>query len=119
MNPYISLAIMIAAALFIALAGLVTGMVMGPYRPNKTKLANYECGVDPTPGRGSAARFPVKYYLTAMMFIIFDIEVVFLYPWVVSFSDQGMFGFAIMTTFMELLAVPYLYVWLRGGFDWD
>nr|WP_211587785.1 NADH-quinone oxidoreductase subunit A [Mobiluncus mulieris] len=110
---------MLAAALFVAIAGMSVGAIMGPSRPDKVKNANYECGCDPTPNRGNQARFPVKYYLTAMMFIIFDIEVVFLYPWAVSFMEQGKFGMLAMMLFVELLAVPFIYVWARRGFDWN
>lgn len=119
MNLYIALLIMLVAALFVAIAGMAVGAIMGPSRPDKVKNANYECGCDPTPNRGNQARFPVKYYLTAMMFIIFDIEVVFLYPWAVSFMEQGKFGMLAMMLFVELLAVPFIYVWARRGFDWN
>lgn len=119
MNIYVALLIMLAAALFMAFAGMATGALLGPSRPNKVKNANYECGCDPTPSRSNTARFPVKYYLTAMMFIVFDIEVVFLYPWAVSFVEQGKFGLLVMMTFVELLAVPFIYVWARRGFDWN
>lgn len=119
MNVYVALLIMLAAALFMALAGVISGFLFGPSHPNRTKNANYECGCDPTPGRATQARFPVKYYLTAMMFIIFDIEVVFLYPWAASFAQLGGFGLFVMMTFVELLAVPFIYVWARRGFDWN
>lgn len=119
MNPYLSLLIMFAVAMFIAIAGLATSAIIGPYRPNKSKVANYECGIDPTPGLGAVARFPVKYYLVAMMFIIFDIEVIFLYPWAVSFTELGASGFFVMLAFMEILTAPFIYVWARGGFDWN
>lgn len=119
MNIYVALLIMFAAAFVMAGMGLASGAILGPSRPSRTKNANYECGCDPTPARSGAARFPVKYYLTAMMFIIFDIEVVFLYPWAVSFMGQGKFGMLVMMTFVELLAIPFIYVWARRGFDWN
>ena len=71
---------------------------------------------DPAEGGG---RFPIKYYLTAMMFIIFDIEIVFLYPWAVRFDALGLFGFYAMALFLVLITVAYVYEWRRGGLDWD
>ena len=119
MNVYVALLIMLLVAGLVALAGVLAGYLFGPTKPNRVKNANYECGCDPTPARGNQARFPVKYYLTAMMFIVFDIEVVFLYPWAISFFQQGKFGMFVMMTFVELLAVPFIYVWARRGFDWN
>ncbi|MDO5671362.1 MAG: NADH-quinone oxidoreductase subunit A [Actinomycetaceae bacterium] len=118
MSPYVSLLIMLAAALVIALSGLAVSAIMGPFKPNRTKVQTYECGIDPTPARASGARFPVKYYLTAMTFIVFDIEVVFLYPWAVSFSSLSWFGLIAMMTFVFLITVPFVYEWRRGGLDW-
>lgn len=110
---------MIVAALGLAIGGLVASAILGPRRPNRVKLENYECGVEATPSAGGAGRFPVKYYLTAMTFIIFDIEVVFLYPWAVTFERLGMFGMIAMLTFIFLITVPFVYEWRRGGLEWD
>lgn len=68
---------------------------------------------------GTAGRFPIKYYLTAMTFIIFDIEVVFLFPWAVSFEQLGAFGLIAVLTFIFLITVPFVYEWRRGGLEWD
>lgn len=119
MDPYVALLIMLAASLFIALAGLGTSAIIGPYRPNKTKVANYECGIEPALYSTNSARFPIKFYLTAMAFIVFDIEVVFIYPWAANFAQLGSWGFLVMATFFEILTVPFLYIWFRGGFEWD
>lgn len=118
-NPYVPLLIMMAVAGAMALGGLGASMIIGPKSYNRVKVANYECGVDPTPRAPSAGRFPVKYYLIAMTFIIFDIEVVFLYPWAVAFSELGAFGLVAMLTFIALITVPYIYEWRRGGLEWD
>ena len=91
----------------------------GPKRYNRAKMDAYECGIEPTPQPMGGGRFPVKYYLTAMMFIIFDIELVFLYPWAVSFDALGAFGLVAMMLFLLNLAVPYVYEWRRGGLEWD
>jgi NADH-quinone oxidoreductase subunit A len=118
-NPYVPLLIMMAVAAAMALWGLGASAVIGPKRYNRAKVANYECGVDPTPRAPSAGRFPVKYYLVAMTFIIFDIEVVFLYPWAVAFNELATFGLVAMLGFIFLITVPYVYEWRRGGLEWD
>ena len=71
------------------------------------------------PGSRSGIRFPVKYYLTAMLFIVFDIEIIFLYPWAVYFDKLGVFGLVEMVTFIATVLVAYVYVWRRGGLEWD
>ena len=97
----------------------------GPSRYNKSKLEAYECGIEPTatpvggPHATPGQRFPVKYYLTAMLFIVFDIEIVFLYPWAVSYDALGTFALVEMVIFMLTVFVAYAYVWRRGGLTWD
>lgn len=116
-NPYVPILIMMAIAALMALGGVAASAVIGPKRYNRAKLDAYECGIEPTP-HAVAGRFPVKYYLVAMTFIIFDIEVVFLYPWAVAFSELGAFGLIAMLTFIFLITVPLVYEWRRGGLDW-
>lgn len=118
-NPFVPLLVMAAVAAAMAIGGLAASAVIGPKRYNRVKVANYECGVEATPRAASAGRFPVKYYLIAMTFIIFDIEVVFLYPWAVSFSELTAFGLVAMLGFIFLITVPYVYEWRRGGLEWD
>ncbi|MGC5616577.1 NADH-quinone oxidoreductase subunit A [Georgenia sp. Z1491] len=118
-NPYVPLLIMMVVAVALALGGLGASAIIGPKSYNRVKVANYECGVDPTPRAPSAGRFPVKYYLIAMTFIIFDIEVVFLYPWAVAFTELAAFGLVAMLVFIALITVPYIYEWRRGGLEWD
>lgn len=119
MNPYVPLLVMIAAAAVIALGGLVASAILGPKRYNRVKVSNYECGLEATPNGGTARRFPIKYFLTAMTFIIFDIEVVFLYPWAVANNRLGLFGLISMAIFVFLITVPFIYEWRRGGLDWS
>lgn len=109
---------------FMILIGIAFGIVMskasewlGPKNPTETKLSTYESGMEPI---GSAReRVSVKYYMVAMLFIVFDIEVVFLYPWAVNFRSLGMFGFVEMLVFITLLMVGYLYLWKKGALKWD
>jgi NADH-quinone oxidoreductase subunit A len=87
-------------------------------------LEAYECGIEPVPqavdaGQSTTQRFPMKYYLTAMLFIVFDIEIVFLYPWAVTFDNLGVFALVEMVLFMLTVFVAYAYVWRRGGLSWD
>jgi len=104
-NPYVPLLIMSAAALVLAFGGLVASAILGPTKKSTTKADNYECGIQPTSAHLTEGRFPVRYYLVAMTFIIFDIEVVFM-------------GLIVMMSFLVTLCVPYAYEWRRGGLDY-
>ena len=119
MSPYIA----ILGVLFFSAALLgvmvLASVFIGPMRYNKTKYSSYECGIDPTPQPVGGGRFPVKYYITAMMFLVFDVEVAFLYPWAVTFDALGVFGFAAMMIFLIVLGVAYFYEIRRGGLEWD
>jgi len=102
-----------------AVFSIIAGSLAGPKRFNKAKLEAYECGIEPSPQAFRGHRFPVKYYLTAMLFIVFDIEIVFLYPWAVTFGKLGAFGLVEMVTFVLTVLIAYVYVWRRGGLEWD
>ena len=119
MNPYVPLLVMILVAAVVAFGGLGASAILGPTRKNRVKLQNYECGLEATPSAGAAGRFPIKYFLTAMTFIIFDIEVVFLYPWAVTAGELGLAGLIGVMTFVFLITVPFIYEWRRGGLDWE
>ena len=111
--------IVIAGGFAVTMATVVSDM-LGPKRFNRAKLDAYECGIEPTPlPPGTAGRFPIKFYLTAMLFIIFDIEIIFLYPWAQSADALGVFGLVEMGLFIVTVFVAYGYVWRRGGLDWD
>ena len=112
------LALMILAAGF-AIFSVAVSSLTGPKRYNRAKLDSYECGIEPTPQPIGGGRFPVKYYITAMLFIVFDIEIVFLYPWAVYFDSLKFYGLTEMVLFIALVFVAYAYVWRRGGLDWD
>ena len=106
------------AAVF-AIGSILMSTLTGPSRYNRAKLDSYECGIEPTPQALGGGRFPVKYYITAMLFIIFDIEIIFLYPWAVYFDFMGLFGLLEMVVFIATVFVAYAYVWRRGGLEWD
>jgi NADH-quinone oxidoreductase subunit A len=102
-----------------AVFSVAAGALTGPKRFNRAKVEAYECGINPTPQSIGGGKIPIKYYLTAMLFIIFDIEIVFLYPWAVSFDSLGLFGLIEMIVFILTVFSAYVYVWRRGGLEWD
>lgn len=108
----------------ILIIGVILGVVMsklsqwlGPENPTDQKLSTYESGMEPV--RTAHERVSVKYYMVAMLFIIFDIEVVFLYPWAVNFRELGYAGFIEMLVFIAILMVGYLFIWKKGALKWD
>ena len=117
MQGWLSIFIMIALGAGFALVSVGLSSVLGPRRPTPEKGAPYECGMPPV---GDAReRQSVKFYLVAMIFLLFDIEVAFLYPWAVAFRGLGMMGFLQVLTFFGLLLTGYVYVWRKGAFDWS
>ena len=119
MNAYAPILVLAAIAAGFAVFSVVMASIIGPKRYNRAKLDSYECGIEPTPQPVGGGRFPVKYYMTAMLFIVFDIEIVFLYPWAVTFDALGLFGLVEMVLFIATVFVAYAYVWRRGGLEWD
>ena len=120
LQPYVPLIIMFLLAAGFGVFAVVAGPRIGPRRYNKAKLDAYECGIEPSPqpvvGSG---RTQVSYYLTAMLFILFDIEMVFFYPFAVSADALGLFGLVEIALFVVTLGFAYAYVWRRGGLDWN
>ena len=135
MNAYVPIMVLGAIAVAFAVFSVGIAVFIGPKRYNRAKLEPYECGIEPVEQSlvsgdarrrnagavvvGPVHRVPVKYYLTAMLFIIFDIEIVFLYPWAVAFDSLGWFGLAAMLLFIVNVSVAYAYEWRRGGLSWD
>src|SRR5659263_736623 len=107
-DPYVPILIMMAVAGVMALGGIGASALIGPKRYNRAKLDAYECGIEPTPHAVGGGRFPIKYYLVAMTFIIFAIEVVFVYPWAVNFSELAMFGLVAMLGFLVIITAPFV-----------
>jgi NADH-quinone oxidoreductase subunit A len=117
LENYIPIFVMILGGVLFGVVSVKVNEVLGPKRPNEVKLSTYESGMEPV--RTARERFSVKFYMIAMLFIIFDIEVVFLYPWAVSFRQLGMIGFVSMTTFILILFAGYYYVLRKGVLRWD
>ena len=119
MSPYLPLVIMLAIGAGFAAFSIVATSLTGPSRYNRAKLEAYECGIQPTPQAHEGGRVPIKYYLTAMLFIVFDVEVLFLYPFAVAFDQVGLFSLLAMLLFLVVVSVPFVYEWSRGGLEWD
>jgi NADH-quinone oxidoreductase subunit A len=110
------IALFVVAAAF-AGATVLMSHFLGPRRPSRVKNEAYECGIDPV---GDARmRFSVKFYIIAMLFILFDIEAIFLYPWAVMFQQLKLFGLIEMFAFLGFLVLGYIYLWKRGALEWD
>ena len=119
MELYVPVLVLALIATLFAVGSVIMSSQVGPKRYNRAKLDSYECGIEPTPQPVGGGRFPIKYFITAMMFIVFDIEIVFLYPIAVAFNQLQLFGLIEMVLFIATVFVAYAYVWRRGGLDWD
>jgi NADH-quinone oxidoreductase subunit A len=117
LSQYLPILLLAALAFLFAVLSLAASSVLRPHRPTPAKLAPYECGIEPE-RLPKGERFSVKFYVVAMLFIIFDIETIFLFPWAVGFRRLGLFGFVEMVVFIGLVFVAYIYVWRSGGLDW-
>ncbi len=119
LQNYLPIVVLFVLAAGFAVFSVVSATFTGPKRWNRAKVDAYECGIEPTPQPMGGGRFPIKFYLTAMLFIVFDIEIIFLYPWAVAFDRLGLFGLVEMTLFIGTVFIAYAYVWRRGGLEWD
>jgi NADH-quinone oxidoreductase subunit A len=119
LSPYVPIVVLFALAAAFAVFSVTAAPHIGPRRYNRAKLDAYECGIEPTPQPIGGNRFPVKFYLTAMLFIVFDIEIIFLYPWAVASKNLGLLGLVEIVLFIATVFIAYAYVWRRGGLDWD
>ncbi|MBX6384170.1 MAG: NADH-quinone oxidoreductase subunit A [Microbispora sp.] len=119
MELYVPIVVLAVLAAGFAVFSVSIAPFTGPKRWNRAKLDSYECGIEPTPQPVGGGRFPLKYMVTAMLFIVFDIEIIFLYPWAVAFDKLGVFGLVEMVLFIVTVLVAYAYVWRRRGLDWD
>ncbi|MGA0045332.1 MAG: NADH-quinone oxidoreductase subunit A [Candidatus Kapaibacteriota bacterium] len=117
LGTYVPLMVMILVGIIFGASNILLTEWLGPRRTTKEKKSTYESGMEPV--KTARERFTVKFYLVAMMFILFDIEVIFMYPWAVQFRELGMYGFVAMMLFMILLFSGYLYVVKKGALKWD
>jgi NADH-quinone oxidoreductase subunit A len=119
LTPYIPIVGLFLLAAGFAVFSAVLATITGPKRYNRAKFDAYECGIEPSPQPVGGGKFPVKFYLTAMLFIVFDIEIVFVYPYAVANKALGIFGVVEMVLFVGAVFIAYAYVWRRGGLDWN
>jgi len=117
LSEYLPVVILAVLALLFAVLSLAVSALLRPNRPSPAKLAPYECGIEPE-RLPKGERFSVSFYTVAMLFIIFDVETIFLFPWAVGFRQLGLFGLIEMAIFIGLVFVAYVYVWQQGGLDW-
>jgi len=118
-SPYVPLLIMLALGAGFAAVSVIATSLIGPARYNRAKLEAYECGIEPSPQASGGGKVPIKFYLIAMLFIIFDIETVFLFPFAIAFNQLGLFAVVEVLLFVAAVLAAYAYVWRRGGLDWD
>ena len=118
LNPYLGLALLTIAATGFLVVLVLLSIYLGPSNPTKTKQQPWECGSIPV-GDVRSHRFGVRFYLVAMLFILFDIEVIFMYPWAVNLEELGVYGLYQMFSFMAVLLVGFIYVWRKGVLNWN
>ena len=116
-EDYIPVLVLLMTATGIALVVLALSLFVGPSRPSARKLISYESGIEPMDT--VRRRFPIRFHLIAMLFIIFDIEAIFFYPWAVNFQRLQIFGLIEMFVFIAILLVGYVYIWQKGAFTWE
>ncbi|MDF1846072.1 MAG: NADH-quinone oxidoreductase subunit A [Parvibaculaceae bacterium] len=117
LSEYLPIVIFLGLSAVISIALLIVPFVIAPSNPDPEKLSAYECGFEAFDD--SRMRFDVKFYLVAILFIIFDLEVAFLFPWAVSLGDVGLFGFWSMMAFLGVLTIGFIYEWKKGALEWD
>ncbi|EHR50224.1 NADH:ubiquinone oxidoreductase subunit 3 (chain A) [Saccharomonospora marina XMU15] len=117
-NPWLPIVVLGALGAGFAIVSVVASRALGPRRTSGPGLDPYECGVQPVASR-PGQRIPIRFYVTAMLFILLDVDIVFLYPWAVNSAAFGVFGLVEMGLFLVPVLVAYTYVWRRGGLEWD
>ena len=114
---YFPILLFILVGLAVGIAPMVLGRLVGPHRPDPEKLSPYECGFEAF--EDARMKFDVRYYLVAILFILFDLEIAFLFPWAVALKDIGLAGFLSMMLFLAILVVGFIYEWMKGALEWE
>ena len=117
LNNYLTIIIFFGVALLLSIGFIFLNFVFSPKKPDPEKLSAYECGFEPF--NDSRMEFDVRFYLVAILFIIFDLEIAFLFPWAISLGKIGIFGFVSMMIFLFILTVGFIYEWKKGALDWE
>ena len=114
---YFPVLLFIIVAVAVGVVPMVLGKLLGPTRPDPEKLSPYECGFEAF--EDARMKFDVRYYLIAILFIVFDLEIAFLFPWAVVLNEIGLFGFLSMMVFLAILVVGFVYEWMKGALEWE
>ena len=117
LQTYLPVLVFIVIGLGIGVVMILAGSFIGPHRPDAEKLSPYECGFEAF--EDSRMKFDVRYYLVAILFIIFDLEIAFLFPWAVVLDEVGTFGFLAMMVFLLVLVIGFIYEWKKGALEWE
>jgi NADH-quinone oxidoreductase subunit A len=117
LENYFAVLLFIAVGLAVGVIPMAAGKLLGPYRPDSEKLSPYECGFEAF--EDARMKFDVRYYLVAILFILFDLEIAFLFPWAVVLEEIGLFGFVSMVIFLGILVVGFVYEWMKGALEWE
>src|SRR3569832_719771 len=117
LENYLPILIFLEMALVVGIVPWLVGRLVAPTRPDSDKLAPYECGFEAF--EDSRMKFDVRYYLVAILFIIFDLEIAFLFPWAVALKEIGLVGFVAMVVFLGILVVGFIYEWKKGALEWE
>jgi NADH-quinone oxidoreductase subunit A len=117
LENYLPILVFLVLGIAFGLAPMIVGFILGPNRPDPQKLSPYECGFEAF--EDSRMKFDVRYYLVAILFIIFDLEIAFLFPWAVVLDEIGMFGFLAMVIFLTVLVIGFIYEWKKGALEWE
>jgi len=114
---YLPVLVFIVLGIVFGIVPMLAGYVMGPSKPDSEKLSPYECGFEAF--EDARMKFDVRFYLVAILFIIFDLEIAFLFPWAVVLDEIGMFGFVAMAVFLGILVIGFIYEWKKGALEWE
>jgi NADH-quinone oxidoreductase subunit A len=117
LEPYLPVLLFILVGIAVGVGPMLLGAIIGPHRPDAQKLSPYECGFEAF--EDARMQFDVRYYLVAILFILFDLEIAFLFPWAVSLKEIGFFGFMAMMIFLAILVLGFIYEWMKGALDWE
>ena len=117
LNNYLTIIIFLGISLILSIGFIVLNLLASPKNPDPEKLSAYECGFEPF--NDSRMEFDIRFYLVAILFIIFDLEIAFLFPWAITLGNIGIFGFVSMMIFLSILTVGFIYEWKKGALDWE
>ena len=117
LESYLPVLLFILVGIAVGVGPMLIGKLVGPHRPDSEKLSPYECGFEAF--EDARMQFDVRYYLVAILFILFDLEIAFLFPWAVSLQEIGFFGFMAMMIFLAILVLGFIYEWMKGALDWE